>query len=302
MSSGPPVLPAEAILGLKVILVDVLVESLWLGVQGVVTIIGIYILWSRGLSKSFGNRFLVGIILFLFCTSTCSLSLTIWDYMNTVLEFNGTYDATPIVNKYFISDSIVVWRAWLLWDRNIFVKMLLVVCLLGTISASFIQGILSVNQQIRQSGGAPIGSGPFTLMFSIPLLFTNLTSTTLIAARICSPQGISLQHHEPIVKLKDQDPCYAINIWGIIPPIGISAIMGSMPYVTAIYPVAVVVLVTLDKNNYGSTIRVTDTTVHFNHPVVTTTTVNGGSYRVTDQPFHVKRLSADHLSSSSEKL
>ncbi|KAE9404089.1 hypothetical protein BT96DRAFT_917059 [Gymnopus androsaceus JB14] len=32
--------------------------------------------------------------------------------------------------------------------------------------------------------------------------------------------------------------------------------MGSLPYVTSIYPVMVVVLVTLEKNDYGSSIPI----------------------------------------------
>ncbi|KAF9073071.1 hypothetical protein BDP27DRAFT_1319345 [Rhodocollybia butyracea] len=326
MSSGPPTLPTGVILGLKVILIDILVESLWLGVQGVVTVIGIYLLCSRGQTKSFGNRFLIGIILFLFFSSTCSLSLITWDYMNRVDGFNGIYDATPIINKvniitmvfqrlsYFISDSIVVWRAWLLWNRNVFVKMLLVVCLMGTITASFVQGALSVHQQIRQTGGVSIGSGLFSLMFSIPLLFTNLASTTLIAAKIWEYRRDILNQLSTsktrvfgvLLILLESSVLYCI-FWilallsvfpDIITPIGLSAIMGSLPYVTAIYPVMIVVLVTLGKNNYGSTIQATanTTVMRFNH--TTTATVNSDFY--DPENFHPKkRLSGDHRSSSS---
>ncbi|KAF9072087.1 hypothetical protein BDP27DRAFT_1321050 [Rhodocollybia butyracea] len=298
MPSSPPALSAGAILGLKVILVDLLVSSLWFGVQGVVTIIAIYVLLSRGQSNLFGNRFLVGITLILFCTSTCSLTLTICDYMNRLGNFGHATPGPPIVSKadiilmvfqrlsYFISDSIVVWRAWMLWTRNIYVKILLVVCLLGTITASFIQGALSVTQQARQAGGVPTGSGLLSLMFSIPFLFTNVTSTTLIAAKIWEYRRNIMKHLSDsktsvfniLLILLESSLLYSI-FWilallvefnYIIPPIGLSAIMGSLPFVTAIYPVTIVILVTLDKNDYGSTIQATNTAMHFNQPASTT--------------------------------
>ncbi|KAF9073073.1 hypothetical protein BDP27DRAFT_353986 [Rhodocollybia butyracea] len=209
-------------------------------------------------------------------------------------------------------------EAWLLY-RNIFVKMLLVVCLTGTITASFVQGALAINQQIRQTGGVQIGSGLFSLMFSVPLLFTNLTSTTLIAAKIwqyrrgiLSQLSVSKTRVFGALLIILESSIFYCIFWilalltvfpDIIPPIGLAAIMGSLPYVTAIYPVMIIVLVTLDKNNYGSTIQATiDTAMRFNHPVDTiTTTVNSGLH--SSGNLHPKKsLSADDLSSSCQKL
>ncbi|KAF9072089.1 hypothetical protein BDP27DRAFT_1418444 [Rhodocollybia butyracea] len=303
MASGHPTLPTETILGLKVILIDIMVSSLWVGVQGVITIVGVYILLSRSQSKSFGTRFLVGTILFLFCTSTCSLALTIWDYMSRMDRFSDP-TRKPFVSEadmilmvfqrlsYFISDCIVVWRAWMLWDRNIFVKILLMVCLLGTITAAFIQGALSLTRQERQINGVPTGSGlALSIMFSIPFLFTNLTSLTLIAAKIFEYRRDILKQLSDsrsrvfgiLLILLESSALYLI-FWilallaavAVVPPIGSSAIMGSLPFVTAIYPVTIVVLVTLDKDNYGSTIQAANSTMRFtsanNHPVNAMTT------------------------------
>ncbi|KIK60015.1 hypothetical protein GYMLUDRAFT_97323 [Collybiopsis luxurians FD-317 M1] len=331
MSGPPPALPAGEILELKVITTDVLVEALWLGVQGVVTIMGIYVLWSRGLRKSIGNKFLVGIIMLLFCLSAVCLSLTIWVYMATYDELGGTFDATDISNKvtiitmvfqrlqYFISDSIVVWRAWLLWDRNIFVKMILLCCLLGTITATFVQGALSVDQQVRQSGGVAQGSGVRTLMFSLPLLITNLVSTILIGFKIWEyRRNIMAQISNSrtrvfniLLILLESSVLYCLcwilamlgALGGILSPIATSAIMGSLPYVTSIYPIAIIILVTIDKDNYGSSIS-NNTTMRFNHPAVVST-MNGSGTRVPDSTYFTatkKSQSADFLSSSSEKL
>ncbi|KAJ3994843.1 hypothetical protein F5050DRAFT_1713367 [Lentinula boryana] len=338
MSTGPAPLAAEEILQLKIIVTDVLCEALFLGVQAVVTIIGVYVLWSRGLRRSFWNQFLVAIVAFLFALSACSLSLTIWDYMAVFDELGGTFDATEISNDvmistmvfqrlaYFISDSIVVWRAWLLWDRNLFVRMLLVVCLLGTIAATFIQGALAVDQQVRQTGGVAQGSGVRTLMFTLPLLITNLVSTLLIGFKIWEYRRDIMSQlsnsrtrvFNILLILLESSALYCIfwlmtcqilallgTLGTVFSPVATAAIMGSMPYVTSIYPILVLILVTLDKNNHGSTILTANTTMRFNSPgTIASTTVNGSGTHVPQStlPTQKKNHTEDYSSSSSEKI
>ncbi|KAJ3983438.1 hypothetical protein F5890DRAFT_197504 [Lentinula detonsa] len=333
MSTGPAPLAAEEILQLKIIVTDVLCEALFLGVQAVVTIIGVYVLWSRGLRKSFGNQFLVTIVAFLFALSACSLSLTIWDYMAVFDELGGTFDATEISNDvtistmvfqrlaYFISDSIVVWRAWLLWDRNLFVRMLLLVCLLGTIVATFVQGALAVDQQVRQTGGVAQGSGVRTLMFTLPLLITNLVSTLLIGLKIWEyRRNIMSQISNSrtrvfniLLILLESSALYCIfwilallgTLGTVFSPVATAAIMGSMPYVTSIYPIVVLILVTLDKNDHGSMIQTANTTIRFNSPgTIASTTVNGSGTHVPQSPLRTQKRNhtEDYSSSSSEKI
>ncbi|KAF5367605.1 hypothetical protein D9757_010663 [Collybiopsis confluens] len=327
MSSPPPPIPAGEILALKIITTDVLVEALFLGVQAVVTINGIYTLWSRGLTKSFGNKFLIGIITLLFCMSTCSLSLTIWDYMATFDELGGTFDATDISNKatiatmvfqrlaYFISDSIVVWRAWLLWDRNIFVRILLALCLLGTITATFVQGSLAVHQQVRQTGGVAQGSGARTLMFSLPLLFTNLVATILFGLKVWEHRrhirsGSRGSVFNYMLLVLESSTLYCVcwilaligALGGILSPIATAAIMGSLPYVTSIYPVAIVILVMLDKDNYGSFLQSSELTIPISNASPISSTINGARTGESEATFVKKRTESGDFSSSSEKF
>ncbi|KAE9399070.1 hypothetical protein BT96DRAFT_976111 [Gymnopus androsaceus JB14] len=199
--------------------------------------------------------------------------MTIWLYMATFTQLDGTFDAAGIINKapiiamvlqrlaYFISDSIVVWRAWLLWSRNVFVKVVLVSCLLGTITATFIQGALTVQNIIP-------GSGPSTLTFTLPFLITNLCATIFMGVRIWEYCGsmneLSGSNMNKILLIFLESSALYCIFWvlailatlgNVTSPIATAAIMGSLPYVTSIYPVVVVVLVTLENNDYGSTIR-----------------------------------------------
>lgn len=61
---------------------------------------------SRGLRKSFGNKFLIGIIILLFCLAACCLSLTIWLYMSIFDELGGTLDVTTIQNNETIITTV----------------------------------------------------------------------------------------------------------------------------------------------------------------------------------------------------
>ncbi|KAF9065015.1 hypothetical protein BDP27DRAFT_1450438 [Rhodocollybia butyracea] len=264
---------------LKVILTAVICEALLLGVQSVVTIVGLYTVWSRDLRKSFVNRLLVGIIILLFCMSACTLSLTIWAYMAALEELSGSFDPTAIFNKvltvtmifqrlaYFISDSLVVWRAWILWDRSIFVRMLLIVCLLGTITATFAQGGLAINHQVRQTGGFTPELGVKTLMFTLPLLLTNLCATILIGIRIWQYRRNIMRHlsrsgsrktylHTVLVIFLESSALYSVFwILAVLAAIGnvisleaTTAIIISLPYVTSIYPIIVIIMVAIQRN------------------------------------------------------
>jgi len=197
--------------------------------------------------------------------------MTIGTYMATFNQMGGTFDSVDFLNKapsivmviqrltYFISDLIVVWRAWLLWNRNTFVKLLLVVCLLGTTTATFAQGTLTIKDIIR-------GSGPSTLILTLPPLITNFFATILVGFRIWEYRASTHELSGPSMNILfiflESSALYSLfwvlaileTLRSVTSPLATSAILGSLPYVTSIYPVVVILLVALEKNDYGPTI------------------------------------------------
>lgn len=108
-----------------------------------------------------------------------------------------------MIVKFVLGDCIVAWRAWILWDRNITVRVLLCVCLLGSfgnyfleffhrepgeridvkftfIVAAVVDGTLTVIGEVR---GQRERSGVQTLVLTFPLFFTNIVSTSLVALK-----------------------------------------------------------------------------------------------------------------------
>ncbi|KAF9065014.1 hypothetical protein BDP27DRAFT_1425190 [Rhodocollybia butyracea] len=211
--------------------------------------------------------------------SVCATSLMIWLNMVGLEALGGPFDRRDIGNNvfiitmvfqrvtFFISDSLVVWRAWILWDRNIFVRLLLIVCLLGTITATFVQGGLAINEQIRQTGGIAPGLGVETLIFTLPLLLTNICATVLIGIRIWQYRRDIMNQlsrsgsrttslHTVLVIFLESSALYCVfwilallatqgNVLSIEATI---VIMTSLPYVTSIYPIVVIIMVALHKN------------------------------------------------------
>ncbi|KAL1718964.1 hypothetical protein EV715DRAFT_263745 [Schizophyllum commune] len=76
--------------------------------------------------------------------------------------------------NFFVSDVIVVWRAWVLWPQNRMAKSVLLLCITGSLVGLLIASVWWVNSLL----GQPLPAGaPF--LVTVPLLFTNTVSTAL---------------------------------------------------------------------------------------------------------------------------
>ncbi|KAL1672425.1 hypothetical protein EV122DRAFT_283962 [Schizophyllum commune] len=82
--------------------------------------------------------------------------------------------------NFFVSDAIVVWRAWVLWPQNRMAKSVLLLCITGSLVGLLIASVWWVNSLL----GQPLPAGaPF--LVTVPLLFTNTVSTALVGVRLC---------------------------------------------------------------------------------------------------------------------
>jgi hypothetical protein len=99
--------------------------------------------------------------------------------------------------QYFMSDAIVVWRAWVLWEGNVRIRVLLSLCLFGSLGNS---QFTRISPTLR---GSTVGltidmtfaslylfgnnkftpTGPRTLVMVLPLMFTNVISTASIGVK-----------------------------------------------------------------------------------------------------------------------
>ncbi|KAJ7589523.1 hypothetical protein C8J56DRAFT_889067 [Mycena floridula] len=72
--------------------------------------------------------------------------------------------------NYLISDSIVVWRAWILWTNHVWVHGLLSLCLIGSLEVLF--------------GKAKAAGSTQSLILTLPLFLTNFIATVLMECKV----------------------------------------------------------------------------------------------------------------------
>ncbi|KAJ7595468.1 hypothetical protein C8J56DRAFT_726130, partial [Mycena floridula] len=85
--------------------------------------------------------------------------------------------------QYLISDSIVVWRAWILWTNHVWVHGLLSLCLIGSLDSGASVDFAFATQAIFGKVNAP--GGARTLILTLSLVFlTNFIANVLMACKV----------------------------------------------------------------------------------------------------------------------
>ncbi|KAF5336787.1 hypothetical protein D9758_017708 [Tetrapyrgos nigripes] len=81
--------------------------------------------------------------------------------------------------NYVIGDGIVLWRAWILFPRDLVVKGVLLICFMGSLGGALADGGLVAVRFLHNP--ADPGKKRDTLVMALPLLITNMAATGLIA-------------------------------------------------------------------------------------------------------------------------
>ncbi|KAL1713304.1 hypothetical protein EV715DRAFT_296186 [Schizophyllum commune] len=80
--------------------------------------------------------------------------------------------------NYVVSDTVVAWRAWVLWPEHLTVKVILSLC----IFCSFAGAIVNCVIELRAPVALPDTYRSF--IYTIPVLFTNVVATSLVGVRV----------------------------------------------------------------------------------------------------------------------
>ncbi|KAJ7595431.1 hypothetical protein C8J56DRAFT_883648 [Mycena floridula] len=191
--------------------------------------------------------------------------------------------------QFLISDSIVVWRAWVIWNDHRQVHTLLVFCLIGSAVGTTIDFTFATLWELGNDKFTP--TGPRTLIMILPLLLTNLIATALIGYKVwyeflSSVEGNILKYlirkyraelkrclgseakkktqvERVLILLTESGTIYCL-IWVVYFSIDLLGDVTSsleyqlttalLPKLTAIYPIFIILLITLDKANLESTV------------------------------------------------
>ncbi|KAK7453419.1 hypothetical protein VKT23_011685 [Stygiomarasmius scandens] len=250
------------------------------GVHVILALGALFILIRKGLRKSLSRLALSLTMLWMLVDSTVFMVVSILYYTVQIRGAAVTpYNFMPLKTKleiltmifpridYILGDAIVVWRAWVLFERWSVPRILLAICLMVT---AFVD--LALNIQVYPASL----QGPMRLILPLPLLITNFVATFLVAYKawqyhsflringsdkaISSPEGYrpvtTKSKAEKVLYLLIESGWIYCMIWmvGIIAlfPVmsdtGVSVMSAILPFLTSIYPTLVIILVSIQQS------------------------------------------------------
>ncbi|THU98285.1 hypothetical protein K435DRAFT_33400 [Dendrothele bispora CBS 962.96] len=194
------------------IIVFVTVIFLIYGIYLAVTLLVVYVLSSRGIRNSKPRLVLLVITVFELLVSTAYAVVALgamslhtlsagnldseWAQHSTRLWQQAIAGMALVLRfNFLLSDGIVIWRTWVLFPFNTFVKSTLAFCLLVASVCTFVDGGISASRasydDILHSMGGPITRN---LLMSLPLLITNVLATASIGYKAWSHRKVVNQN------------------------------------------------------------------------------------------------------------
>ncbi|KAJ6606022.1 hypothetical protein DFH09DRAFT_1119076 [Mycena vulgaris] len=180
---------------LKLFYLEITAEAASYGAFVIIAILSMSSLVQKGLRNSYARQSLLTITIAMLLSATLHLGLHL---PNILLQLPGTddtnyVDPTPTLKKlnvgqtslrrliYFLSDIIVVWRAWAIWTDSLVVQSVLAVCLLATLVTSLILFVFNVD---TIQNGHHYETLTQNFLGTFCLLVTNFTATGLIGYKL----------------------------------------------------------------------------------------------------------------------
>ncbi|KAF5339655.1 hypothetical protein D9758_015591 [Tetrapyrgos nigripes] len=233
------------------------------------------ILIQQGLRTSIARCILLTAILTMLVGDGSVVACTLAFQQASMRSFGQTpYNALPLETRvsaaltvvariiYLIGDAIVIWRAWILFNRRRVIHVVLVLCLLGTIAVSFADGAITLRVVLTNIGG----DSKQKLILPIMLLVTNGITTILVGyktweynkfikSNLRAMEGDTKSNAGNVLLLLVQSGFIYCVIWffallaslNVFDSFGIRILGALLPSIASMYPTLVVILVFRQK-------------------------------------------------------
>ncbi|KAG7092149.1 hypothetical protein E1B28_008520 [Marasmius oreades] len=184
--------------------------------------------------------------------------------------------------NFLLGDVIVVWRTWVVWEHSLKVRLLLAVCMLGTIGAIIGNGTKAALDLVRETP-AP---STLSLVLTLPPLITNLVATLLIGlkvrnyrkhikSRLTSRTSKASTRTEEVLILLVESGFLYCAVWLLILIAGFDVmtsatnvlILGIAVSLTGIYPTFIVIMVSLEKSHANTIFSSDEGTMQVSQPL-----------------------------------
>ncbi|KAK7437619.1 hypothetical protein VKT23_018518 [Stygiomarasmius scandens] len=263
------------------------------GVEVLLTMSAVYVLTQQGLRKSLPRCFLLAAASMMLFNSTILFAIHVmFDLAQIESLGNPNYDPQTIMNwesaavvfsrlSYLIGDTIVVWRAWILFDGEIVFRLMLATCVLASTALLTVDAFFSIrkNLDFDYSKGTPL---PPAILPGI-LLCTNLIATLFVTYKAWHYRQFFKAHlgtakrksqaQQILVLLVESGFIYC-GLWivGIVWTAGrLSVTAGAyigviFPHAASLYPTLIILLSAIQKTHCDSTLQ-GQVPVEFTSPV-----------------------------------
>ncbi|KAJ7490864.1 hypothetical protein FB451DRAFT_1124419 [Mycena latifolia] len=189
-----PGLDGQDIYALKITFLQLTSAALTYGIFLCIGTMSTYTLIRTGLRRQRARQALLAIILTMLLAATAHLGLYVGytllrfptlaaEYVNPIV-ISKRLDITQTFLRrltYFLSDIIVVWRAWVIWQGNRIVHAGLAVCLIATGATSLILAVFNFNSEFH---GVHYPTLMKNFLGTFGLLVTNFTATAPISYKL----------------------------------------------------------------------------------------------------------------------
>ncbi|KAF9074752.1 hypothetical protein BDP27DRAFT_1316784 [Rhodocollybia butyracea] len=200
-----------------------------------------------------------------------------------IMKSLGTTPYDPTVALYFLSDVIVVWRAWILYNDRFYLRILLGLCVLGSLVGVSLDSVFVLLEAFTNSTGEANSLTKIRVLMPTMLLITNFTATVIITMKTWDYRRtikLDLGHTsqksdvEQILLLLLESgliycACWVYRLYNFTNPgalsfAGRNVFATLLPHLTAIYPTLIIILVTAQKSySESSTLSVAQSSLQF---------------------------------------
>ncbi|KAF9070943.1 hypothetical protein BDP27DRAFT_1322921 [Rhodocollybia butyracea] len=254
------------------------IGSVLYGIYAVIAVLSLYSLASLGKELTFGRRFLFVVISIMLLFDTINTASGIYFVAHDIRTFGGTFhaEATRVLTladsafvkiNYFLSDLVIVWRAWSIFEpKSSSIRLGLIFCVCVSLGAVFADIAIEIQSTQNLSSKFMMGLMLTRLILPCALWVTNTVATFLIALQTWKFHKLSKFENENrsiklltrvLLLMTESGFLYSL-IW-IVVIIDITGkltyeaqylLTNIIPHITGLYPCLMVLLVNFQKRRY----------------------------------------------------
>ncbi|KAF5353598.1 hypothetical protein D9758_013773 [Tetrapyrgos nigripes] len=167
---------------------------------------------------------------------------------NIIQQATDINIASGMVSRlnYVIGDGIVVWRAWVMFPRNLVARGVLVICFMGSLGGALADGGLGAVRLLHDL--SDLGAKNNVLIMALPLLIPNIAATGLIGYKARAQKILILLFESGMFYCGVWIVYIVINLSNETSSIAFQTTSATLPGLATLYPILIILMVVLERS------------------------------------------------------